>query len=206
METSNVFQMLLDTGKKRKITSGQAFHHALISSHPRLLTRQEISLISSLSKVKFLLRLKTWSWALSLRWMISNLKFFHFILSSFKVNAVTNQSNIAPNLLTRISEIYDHFQLETIPVLVTLIELFRGLQETLPFDIHDCLQVDVVRMTDESLVLRNTLELCWALKSCVHDSRINIFYSTASIYLQKLPRNFSSKLQNQIKFKKQQIN
>lgn len=73
---------------------------------------------------------------------------------------ITNQSSIAPNFATRIGDIHNQFQFQTVPSLITLIDVFRGFQSTLPYEIHDCLQADIVRMTDEALVLRNTLELC----------------------------------------------
>lgn len=73
---------------------------------------------------------------------------------------MTDELSLAPAVFARLNEMADQFQNETVPALSEHIEAVRHLQQTLPFEIHDCLQADIVRLTDEALVLRNTLELC----------------------------------------------
>lgn len=84
-----------------------------------------------------------------------------FILLNLKVNPITNPTDIAPFISNQIDLLYVHFYYEVIPLLFKLLEVFKTLRETIPFELHDCVNAAVARLNDEALVLRNTVELCW---------------------------------------------
>lgn len=78
----------------------------------------------------------------------------------FKVNSITNPTGITPFVLNQVDALYVQFYFEVIPELSNRLEVVMKLRETIPFELHNCVNAATIRLEDEALVLQNTLELC----------------------------------------------
>lgn len=90
---------------------------------------------------------------------IKNYFQFNCILC-FQVNPVVNNTQLTAFVQQRVDFIYRDFNSVTYPGLVGHLNIFLNFRNTVPNLYHTCINNAVLQLNDESIVLRNTLELC----------------------------------------------
>lgn len=76
------------------------------------------------------------------------------------MNPITEERGITPFVMDQVDELYTYFNDEVVPKLLELLAILGNLKEIVPLEIRNCIDTATSRLSDEAIVLRNTLEFC----------------------------------------------